>query len=128
MTENTSESSIIPLLMCCQLAPASDVFQARCQVPAYTVFGSFGSTAIDSMFLTSTELAADKCSHVLPPSLVRYTPSSAPATSTLELPRNIAIARIDFPCMAGSVCHTWPPSTVRKTSPTCWLEVLHAET
>jgi hypothetical protein len=34
MIENTSESSIRPCLMLCQLAPPSVVFHGRCQVPA----------------------------------------------------------------------------------------------
>src|ERR1017187_2151733 len=128
MTENTSESSIIPLLMCCQLTPPSEVFQARCQVPAYTVLGSLGSTAIDSMFLISAELAGDSRSHVSPPSLLRKTPSSAPATRTWELPLNMARARMDLPCIAGNVVHVAPPSSVRKISPICWPAALHADT
>jgi len=38
------------------------------------------------------------------------------------------MARIDLPCMAGSVSQLWPPSLLRKISPTCWLAKLHAET
>ena len=48
MIENTSESSIIPCLMLCQVLPPSVVFQGRCHVPAYTTSGSAGSTARDS--------------------------------------------------------------------------------
>src|SRR5208282_122490 len=128
MTENTSESSIMPLLMCCQLTPPSEVFQARCQVPAYTVLGSLGSTAIDSIFLISAEFEGDRRSQVSPPSLLRKTPSSAPATKTLESPFYMAMARMDLPCIAGRVCQLAPPSRVRKISPICWPDELHAET
>ena len=41
---------------------------------------------------------------------------------------DIAIARIDLPCIAGRVCHVLPPSLVRKMSPICWLCALQAET
>src|SRR5580704_5782011 len=127
ITENTSESSIMPLLMCSQFAPPSGVFHARCQVPAYTTFGSFGSTAIDSMFLISP-LLGDKRSQLSPPSLLRNTPSRAPVTITLGSEAASAMARIDFPCIPESCSHVLPPSRLRKISPTCWLCTLHAET
>src|SRR5271156_467443 len=107
MMENTSESSIMPLLMCSQLAPPSAVFHARCQVPAYTTFGSLGSTAMDSMFLIS-ELVEEIFSQFLPASLLRYTPSSAPTVRTLESEAAIDIARIDLPCMAGTISQVLP--------------------
>src|SRR6266576_2329839 len=127
MIENTSESSIMPLLMCCQLAPPSAVFHARCHVPAYTTLGSFGSIAIDSMFLISAWPAGDMRSQSLPPSLVRNTPSSAPATRVFGLEADMAIARMDLPCIADNVCQVLPPSFVRKISPICWLCALHAD-
>src|SRR5215469_2433728 len=110
ITENTSESSIMPLLMCCQVAPPSDVFQARCQVPAYTVSGFFGSTAMDSIFLISLTLAEEMRLQLLPPSLLRYTPSRAPATRTLESDGAMAMARIDLPCIPISASQVLPPS------------------
>src|SRR5512132_1607170 len=128
MIEKTSESSIMPLLMCCQWAPPSAVFQARCHVPAYTTFGSLGSIAIDSMFLMSAWAAGDILSQSFPPLLVRNTPSSAPVTRILGFEADMAIARIDFPCIPDSVCQVLPPSFVRNTSPICWLCALQADT
>src|SRR6516164_2621191 len=95
ITEKTSESSIMPLLMCSQLVPPSGVFHARCQVPAYTTFGSFGSTAIDSICLISG-LLAEMRSQELPASLLRNTPSSAPVTTTFGSEAANAIARMDL--------------------------------
>src|SRR5215831_15856508 len=92
MTEKTSESSIMPLLMCCQVAPPSEVFQARCQVPAYSVSGFFGSTAMDSIFLVLRRLAEEMRLQVFTSSVVRYTQSSAPAIRTLELDGAMAMA------------------------------------
>src|SRR5271170_3812174 len=107
MMENTSESSIMPLLICSQLAPPSAVFHARCQVPAYTTFGSLGSTAMDSMFLIS-ELVEEIFPQLLPASVLRNTPSSVPTVSTLESEAAIDMARIDLPCMAGMLSQVLP--------------------
>src|SRR6266699_5045790 len=84
--------------------------------------------AIDSIFLRSEEFAGDRRSQILPPSLVRKTPLSAPATNTLELPLYMASARMELPCIAGKFSQLRPPSRVRKISPICWLDTLHAET
>src|SRR5437660_2550227 len=121
MMENTSESSIIPFLMCSQVVPPSGVFQARCQVPAYTILGFCGSTAMDSTFFMSAWLGGEMRCQLLPPSLLRYTPSSAPATRTLGSDGETARARTDLPCMAGRVSQFLPPSWLRKMSPVCWL-------
>src|SRR5580692_1259714 len=108
MMENTSESSIMPLLMCCQVAPPSAVFHARCQVPAYTTLGSLGSTAMDSMFLIS-EFVEEIFTHLLPASLLRNTPSSGPTVRTLESVAATDMARIDLPGRARTASQVLPP-------------------
>src|ERR1700719_2940225 len=102
--------------MCCQLAPPSLVFHAKCQVPAYTTLGSLGSTAMDSMFLTTPSLEEMRC-QLLPPSLLRYTPSRSPATITLLSEADTAMARTDLPCSPGIASQSLPPLRVRKMSP-----------
>src|SRR6185312_12648077 len=95
MSENTSESSITPFLIWCQLRPPSSVFQARCHVPAYITSGFFGSIASDSIFLMSLWPSGEMRFQWSPPSSERNTPSSAPATRILGLEGLSAIVRTE---------------------------------
>ena len=63
--------------------------------------------AMDSM-LWMSELLAEIFCQLLPPSLLRKTPSTAPATRVLESDAEMAMARIDLPCMAGIVSQVFP--------------------
>src|SRR5690348_12049227 len=113
MIEKMSESSVTPLWIGCQFAPPSLVFHARCHVPAYTTFGSFGSIAIDSMFLISAWFAGDMRRQLLPRSSERKTPSSAPITIVFSSDGATAIARMLLLCANGSAVHVFPPSLER---------------
>src|SRR5262245_42491664 len=128
MIEKTSESSIMPFLIWCQLPPPSVVFHARCQVPAYITSGFLGSMASDSMSLMSLWPSGEMRFQLSPPSMLRKTPSSAPTTNVFESEGAIASERIDLPFIPAIEFQVLPLLRERKSSPRSLLSALHAAT